>query len=212
VLAKKPRNRGQPRLRGPHPRHFFPFGQSLGFRFTVVLRLLVAWPTQGKNAETYSASFPGPSSHDGNLCAAVVYLSRAHPPHHKLERQYTLPTVPPSPTPSPPCTTTYYPPLPSTIMFDFLTGFLLGIIFTIGMTVFGIYKLLLRQGGEEERGHHQRLPHYPSLSQAQFSRYIKHAIPKHTVDETEVVCEWVGGYGRMRWELRMRMRWVLKVI
>jgi hypothetical protein len=79
-------------------------------------------------------------------------------------------------------------------MFDFLTGFLLGIIFTIGMTVFGIYKLLLRQQGDE-RGGNQRLPHYPSLSQMQFNRYIKHAIPKHTVDETEVTiesCAWLN--------------------
>jgi len=80
-------------------------------------------------------------------------------------------------------------------MFDFLTGFLLGIIFTIGMTVFGIYKLLLRQGSEDRSSNSRQLPHYPSLSQMQFSKYVKHSIPKYTADETEAnieSCAWLN--------------------
>jgi len=75
-------------------------------------------------------------------------------------------------------------------MLDFLTGFLLGIVFAIGLTVFGIYKLLLREG--DARSH--SLPSHPSFSQMQYSKYIKHSIQKYT-DETHVnmeTCSWIN--------------------
>jgi len=76
-------------------------------------------------------------------------------------------------------------------MFDFLTGFLLGIIFAVAATVFGVYKLLLRFGD----GH--QLPSHASLSQIQFNslKHLKHSIPKHTLDETDVnieTCLWLN--------------------
>jgi len=58
-------------------------------------------------------------------------------------------------------------------MFDFLTGFLLGIIFTFAATLFGIYKLLLRIG--DGTGNPAPLPHL----QYNPVQNVKHAIPKH---------------------------------
>jgi len=77
-------------------------------------------------------------------------------------------------------------------MFDFITGFLLGIVFTIGVMVFGIYKLLLRQSGDRSS---RQLPSYPSLTQLQHTKYVKHSIPKYTIDENEMnieSCAWVN--------------------
>jgi len=76
-------------------------------------------------------------------------------------------------------------------MFDFLTGFLLGIVFTVGVMVFGIYKLLLRQGGDRSS---RQLPSYPSLTQLQHTKHVKHSIPKYTIDETEMF-ETTRNYG-----------------
>jgi len=85
------------------------------------------------------------------------------------------------------------PPLPllCTTMFDFLTGFLLGIIFTVAATVFGIYKLLLRHGNDRSN---RQLPTYPSLSQIQHSKHVKHSISKY-IAETEAnieSCAWIN--------------------
>lgn len=76
-------------------------------------------------------------------------------------------------------------------MLDFLTGFLLGIVFAIGLLVFGIYKLLLKEG-EAQR---PQLPNHASLSQMQYGKYIKHSIQKYTVDESRVdveTCSWIN--------------------
>ncbi len=44
-------------------------------------------------------------------------------------------------------------------LFDFLSGFLLGIIFTVGALVFGVYKLLLRLEQEPRPPHSYSPPH-----------------------------------------------------
>jgi len=66
----------------------------------------------------------------------------------------------------------------------------MGIIFTIGATVFGFYKLLLRHGDDRSN---RTLPSYPSLSTMQHSRYVKHSISKHSIAEQNVeTCAWLN--------------------
>lgn len=72
-------------------------------------------------------------------------------------------------------------------MFDFLTGFLLGIVFAAGATLFGVYKLLLRLGSG------QPTPHAPHLQYNPINN-VKHEIPKHTPDEDVNIesCAWLN--------------------
>jgi len=68
-------------------------------------------------------------------------------------------------------------------MMDFFTGFLFGVVVTLGVTMFGIYKLFLRQGDEKPK------------TMTSNSRYIRHAINKHALDGSDVpveTCGWVN--------------------
>lgn len=74
-------------------------------------------------------------------------------------------------------------------MFDFLTGFLLGIIFTFGALFYGIYKLLLRlnDNGSNPKSPVSHLQYNPISS-------VKHAIPKYTSEDDVTVetCAWLN--------------------
>jgi len=73
-------------------------------------------------------------------------------------------------------------------MFDFLTGFLLGIIFTFVGTAFAVYKLLLRLNDASNLQN--------AVSQPQFDpvQSVKHSIPKHNQDDDVNIesCVWIN--------------------
>lgn len=73
-------------------------------------------------------------------------------------------------------------------MFDFLTGFLLGIIFTFVATIFGVYKLLLRLNNTNQSQQPQPHLQYNPIQS------VKHAIPKHTLEEDVNIetCAWIN--------------------
>lgn len=87
-------------------------------------------------------------------------------------------------------------------MFDFLTGFLLGIIFTFVATAFGVYKLLLRLNEANNNNNISSppslsdIPSQSSLPHLQYNpiQNIKHSISKYSLDDEVNVetCMWIN--------------------
>lgn len=86
-------------------------------------------------------------------------------------------------------------------MFDFLTGFLLGIIFTFVGTAFVIYKLLLRLNDATNNNinntndnNNEKIDHNAIHLQYNPIQSVKHSIPKHNLDDDVNIesCTWIN--------------------